>query len=474
MNGAATLSDVALLIPELILVGMALALILAARRIQTTPLAAVGTVLAALAAALASGWMLSWGTQTGFGGMITLDGYSQFFKVLIAATLALAALLSVRTIDRDQVPRAEYHALLLLASTGMMLAVSALDLLTLYLGLELMTLCSYILVGITVERPTSNEAAIKYFLLASFASALLLYGISLTYGATGATDFATIASVLVERGLGGNPLLLVAMGLVTVGLAFKIAAVPLHAWAPDAYQGASAPVAAFLAAGSKAAGLAALGRVGLVAFGSQANVLSVVLLGLAALSILVGSIVALSQTDMKRLLAYSSIAHAGYALLGLIAGTPEGVSATMTYAFFYVFMTLGAFGVVIALGERGENLDGYQGLAAQRPGTAALMLLFLLSLTGIPPTAGFAAKFVVILSAVRAGHIALAVLAVACSVVSAFIYMRVAVLMYMREPRDPAPSRFPVAVSAALAVAALVTLLGGISPGTFTRWAVSP
>ena len=204
------------------------------------------------------------------------------------------------------------------------------------------------------------------------------------------------------------------------------------------------------------------------------NVLSVVLLGLAALSILVGSIVALSQTNMKRLLAYSSIAHAGYALLGLIAGTPEGVSATMTYAFFYVFMTLGAFGVVIALGERGENLDGYQGLAAQRPGTAALMLLFLLSLTGIPPTAGFAAKFVVILSAVRAGHIALAVLAVACSVVSAFIYMRVAVLMYMREPRDPAPSRFPVAVSAALAVAALVTLIGGISPGSFTRWAVSP
>ena len=469
-----TLSDVALLIPELILVGMALALILAARRIQTTPLAVVGTVLAALAAALASGWMLSWGTQTGFGGMITLDGYSQFFKVLIAATLALAALLSVRSIDRDQVPRAEYHALLLLASTGMMLAVSALDLLTLYLGLELMTLCSYILVGITVERPRSNEAAIKYFLLASFASALLLYGISLTYGATGATDFATIASVLVERGLGGNPLLLVAMGLVTVGLAFKIAAVPLHAWAPDAYQGASAPVAAFLAAGSKAAGLAALGRVGLVAFGSEANVLSVVLLGLAALSILVGSVVALSQTDMKRLLAYSSIAHAGYALLGLIAGTPEGVSATMTYAFFYVFMTLGAFGVVIALGERGENLDGYQGLAAQRPGTAALMLLFLLSLTGIPPTAGFAAKFVVILSAVRAGHIALAVLAVACSVVSAFIYMRVAVLMYMREPRDPAPSRFPVAVSAALAVAALVTLLGGISPDSFTRWAVSP
>ena len=472
MKGAATLSDVALLVPELILVGMALVLILTARRIQTTPVASVGTVLAALAAAVAAGWTLSGGVQTGFSGMITVDGYSQFFKVLIAATLALAALLAVRSIDREGIPRAEYHALLLLASTGMMLAVSALDLLTLYLGLELMTLCSYILVGIRVERPASNEAAIKYFLLASFASALLLYGISLTYGVTGATDFAGIASALVEQG--SNPLLLPAIGLVTVGIAFKIAVVPLHAWAPDAYQGASAPVAAFLAAGSKAAGLAALGRVGLVAFGSEADVLSAVLLGLAALSILVGSVVALSQTDMKRLLAYSSIAHAGYALLGLIAGTPEGVSATMTYAFFYVFMTLGAFGVVIALGERGENLDGYQGLAAQRPGLAALMLLFLLSLTGIPPTAGFVAKFVVILSAVRAGHVALAVLAVACSVVSAFIYMRVAVFMYMREPRDPAPSRFPPAVSAALGVAALVTLIGGISPGSLTLWAVSP
>ncbi len=472
MKGAATLSDVALLVPELILVGMALVLILTARRIQTTPVAAVGTVLAALAAAVAAGWTLSGGAQTGFSGMITVDGYSQFFKVLIAATLALAALLAVRSIDRDGIPRAEYHALLLLASTGMMLAVSALDLLTLYLGLELMTLCSYILVGIRVERPASNEAAIKYFLLASFASALLLYGISLTYGVTGATDFTAIAAALVEQG--SSPLLLAAIGLVTVGIAFKIAVVPLHAWAPDAYQGASAPVAAFLAAGSKAAGLAALGRVGLVAFGSEADVLSAVLLGLAALSILVGSVVALSQTDMKRLLAYSSIAHAGYALLGLIAGTPEGVEATMTYAFFYVFMTLGAFGVVIALGERGENLDGYQGLAAQRPGTAALMLLFLLSLIGIPPTAGFVAKFVVILSAVRAGHMALAVLAVACSVVSAFIYMRVAVFMYMREPRDPAPSRFPVAVSAALGVAALVTLIGGISPGGLTLWAVSP
>ena len=356
----------------------------------------------------------------------------------------------------------------------MMLAASAMDLLIVYLGLELMTLCSYVLVGITRNRAISNEAAIKYFLLASFASALLLYGISLSYGVTGATDYVAIASAVSEGSLGSHPLLLVGVVLVAVGLAFKIAAVPFHSWAPDAYQGASAPVAAFLAAGSKAAGLAALGRVCLVAFAPELRIWSVILIGLAALSMDAGSLLALSQTNMKRLLAYSSIAHAGYALLGLIPGTPSGASATMTYAFVYAFMTLGAFGVVIGLGEPGEDLAGYKGLASTAPGTAALMFLFLLSLTGIPPTAGFAAKFAVILSVVRGGHVGLAVLAVVCSVVSAFFYLRVAVLMYMTEPQGLAPGRLPVAVSAALAVAALVTILGGMFPETFTAWTVPP
>ena len=472
MNGA--MSDLGLLVPELILTGMTLVLMLAARRIRNTSVALVATVAAAIAAGLASGWVLQAGTRTGFGGMIVVDSYSQFFKVLIAATLALAALLAVRSLDADHVPRGEYHALLLLASTGMMLAVSARDLLPLYLGLELMTLCAQILVGIRVDRPASSEAAMKYFLLGSFASALLIYGISLTYGITGTTDFAGIAKALSNQSQGSNLLLLMAVGLVASGLAFKIAAVPLHAWAPDAYQGASAPVAAFLAAGSKAVGLAALGRVCLTVYGSESHVLSVILAALAGLSILVASITALAQSDMKRLLAYSSIAHAGYALLGLIAGTREGASATMTYAFFYVFMTLGAFGVVEALGKRGERLEGYRGLAAQRPGAALLMLLFLMSLTGIPPTAGFTAKFMVILSAVRAGYVVLAVLAVACSVVSAFFYMRVAVLMYMNPPQELAPSSFPIAIFASVTLAALVTLIGGISPGSLAHWTVAP
>lgn len=466
--------DLVALVPELILVVMALVLMLAARRIREGQWAFAGTVLAGSAAVLAAAWAPSSEAHTGFGGMLAVDGYSQFFKVLIGAILILVALVSTGRQGAGRAQRGEYHVLLLLAAVGMMFAGSAADLIPLYLSLELITICSFILVGIRVDKPTSNEAAIKYFLVGSFASALLLFGISLTYGLTGTTNYADIAAALTEPGGVSQPFLLVAIGLIAAGLAFKIAAVPFHAWAPDAYQGASAPVAGFLAAGSKAAGMAALGRVFWVAFGSEARTLSIILVGLAALSIVVGSIVIVSQTNMRRLLAYSSIVHAGYALLGLISGTPEGVAATMTYVFFYVFMTLGAFGVVIALGERGETLDGFTGLAAQRPGIAALMLLFLLSLTGIPPTAGFAAKFVVITSAVQADQIALAVLAVGCSVITAFVYMRVAVLMYMKEPEAPAPAPLPLAVSAALAVAALVILVGGIFPGSLAPWVVAP
>jgi NADH-quinone oxidoreductase subunit N len=467
-------TDLIVLAPELVLVGMALALILVARHVRSARLGAIWVVVAA-AAAILSGCLFAGGvSRTAFAGAIAGDGYAQFFHVLFAATLALTALLSVRHLEAERVPPAEYYSLLLLAATGMMLAAAAADLLILYLGLELTTLCSYLLVGITRERFLSNEAAIKYFLLGSFASALLLYGIALSYGVTGATDFPALASAVQERSLTEHPLLLVGVALVAVGLAFKIAAVPFHTWAPDAYQGAMTPVAAFLAAGSKAAGLAVLGRVCLVAFAPEQRIWSDILLGLAILSMAVGSLLAVAQTNMKRLLAYSSIAHAGYALMGFIPGTPDGASATMTYAFIYAFMTLGAFGIVIGLGERGEDLEGYRGLAATSPRVAALMFLFLLSLTGIPPTAGFVAKFSVILSAISAGYVVLAVVAVLCSVVSAFFYLRVAVLMYMTEPQGSAPTRFPVAVSAALAVAAFVTIIGGIFPGTLATWTTPP
>jgi NADH-quinone oxidoreductase subunit N len=466
--------DLLIVAPELVLVAVALALILGARHVRRAQAAAASVVVAAAATLWAVWASSSEAPKIGFGGTIASDGYAQFFLVLFAATLALAALFSVKHLEQEQIPPAEFCALLLLASTGMMLSASAVDLLILYLGLELTILCSYILVGITRDRPASNEAAIKYFLLGSFASALLLYGIGLVYGVTGATDFASIAVAAAERSPGRDPLLLVGVALVVGGLAFKIAAVPFHAWAPDVYQGASAPVAAFLAAGSKAAGLAAIVRVSVTAFAPEQQILSNILVGLAALSLVVGSLLAVAQSNMKRMLAYSSIAHAGYALLGLIPGTAEGASATMTYTFVYAFMTLGAFGVVIALDRRGEELAGYRGLAFTAPVTAGLMLLFLLSLTGIPPTAGFSAKFAVILAAVRGGYVVLAVLAVICSVVSAFFYLRVAVLMYMTEAEGSTPARIPAAVSAALAVAAGVTIIGGIFPDTFAAWTVPP
>ncbi|AMY06943.1 NADH-quinone oxidoreductase subunit N [Luteitalea pratensis] len=465
--------DLLVLLPELVLAGVGLVLIVAARRITRAGVAAGLAIVAAAVAAFAG---LAMDVPTmGFGGTVTTDGYAVFFKLLFAANLALVALLSVRHFDAERVRPAEYHALLVLATTGMMLTASAVEFLMLYLGLELMSLCAYVLVGITRDKAVSNEAAMKYFLLGSFASALLLYGISLVYGVTGATDFATIAAHLKAGTASGaqapSPLLGIAVALIVAGLAFKIAAVPFHAWAPDAYEGASTPVAGFLAAGSKAAGLAALGRVCMVAFVSEQGVWSSIMVVLAVLSMTVASLLALAQTSMKRMLAYSSVAHAGYALLGLIAGTADGASATMTYAFVYAFMTLGAFGIVVGMGERGETLDGYRGLAATTPWTAWLMFLFLLSLTGIPPTAGFAAKFGVILSAVQSGHLVLAVVAVLCSIVSAFFYLRVAVLMFMSDVQTPAPGRFPAAVSAAVVLAAFVTIVGGIFPGTFAVWA---
>jgi NADH-quinone oxidoreductase subunit N len=464
--------DLALLVPEIVLVAAALLLLVIARRLERARGAAAFVVAVAVGAA---GLGLSLSPRiSGFGGLLAGDGYSRFFDVLFLVTLAIAVLLSVRSVDSETVRPGEFYALLLLAATGMLLAASASDLIVLYLGLELMTLCSYVLVGITREKKESIEGAVKYFLLGSFASALLLYGIALTYGVTGATEFESIASSIEGRGLSGNPLLLGGILLVVFGLAFKIAAVPFHAWAPDAYQGASAPVAAFLASGSKAAGLAALVRVCMVGFAPERGLWSSALVALAALSIFLGSLLALSQTNMKRLLAYSSISHAGYALLGLIAGTPDGAAATMTYAFLYAFMTLGAFGIVVALEKRGEDLASYHGLAKTNPGTAALLFLFLLSLTGIPPTAGFVAKFAVILAAVGQGHVGLAVLAVLCSVVSAFFYLRIAVHMYMTEPSGEAPGRFPAAISAALVVAAVVTIIGGVFPAALAAWTAPP
>jgi NADH-quinone oxidoreductase subunit N len=340
-------------------------------------------------------------------------------------------------------------------------------LIVLFLGLELMTLSTYVLIGIRRDSLRSNEAAIKYFLLGGFSTAFLLYGIALIYGLTGTTQLDSIAAFVADPASEGGVLLVLPVTLLVVGFGFKISAAPFHMWAPDVYEGAPTAVTAFLSVGSKVAGFAALGRVLTVAFGPVPELWTALLVVLAVLSIGVGSILALTQTNIKRMLAYSSIAHAGYALLGVIAGGRDGLTSMMVYLFIYGLMNLGAFSIVIALrseGVVGENLDDFQGLAKLHPMMSALMLVFMFSLAGIPPTAGFVAKFSVFMAVIRAGYTPLALIGVVFSVVSAFFYLRVVVLMYMKEPRLEVPVSTSLPLKIVLATTAAAIVLLGVYP----------
>jgi NADH-quinone oxidoreductase subunit N len=391
--------DIRPVAPELVIICIALILILLDLMVKKKEIVAfAGVVGTALALYLSFKIYALIGSQTTFGGMFIIDRYSNFFKLIFYVNVILTIGISVRYMALERSSFGEYYALLLLATSGMMIIASALDLIVLYLGLELMSLSIYILVGFLRNDMRSNEAALKYFLLGGFSSALLVYGISIIYGLTGTTDIKDIAAFINEYGLADNRILLLSMVLFAVAFGFKLAAVPFHMWAPDAYEGAPTSITAFMSVGAKAAGFAALGRVFLIAFSSIKVEWSTVLIPLAILSMCVGNIVAISQTNIKRMLAYSSIAHAGYALLGIIAGTGGGLSSMMNYMFIYTFMNIGAFAVVIMLrseGFRGEDLSDYEGLAQSHPLTSALMLVFMFSLTGIPPTAGFVAKFYV-------------------------------------------------------------------------------
>ena len=391
------------------------------------------------------------------------------FSALITALIALAALLScalaISYLAEVRINHGEYYALLLLATAGMMLMVSAVDFLTVFLGLELMSIPIYVLAGFDRRRLRSNESALKYFLIGSFASALLLYGMALLYGTTGSTSFAVI-----RHGFDpANPIALVGLGLVIVGFAFKISAAPFHQWTPDVYEGAPSAVTAFMSVTVKIAAVATLLRLVALAFGPLDQTLTQVLWGLAALTIVVGNVMAVIQDNIKRLLAYSSIAHAGYLLVGFVTGTAEGYSAVVFYLLAYVFMNLGAFAVVVALAQRGqdcERIESFAGLAQSRPGLAALMTLFMLSLAGIPGTVGFIAKFTIFAAAVNAGVIWLTLLGLLASVVSVYYYLRLPVLMYMREPSEDAAAPREVSSGEALVLGfcALAVVLLGFFP----------
>jgi len=396
-----------------------------------------------------------------FGGMFISDNFSAYFKLIFLINVILIVLISLKYMAKSEADYGEYYSLVLFSTVGMMLMASAKNLIVLYLGLELMALSTYVLAGIKKRDVRSNEAALKYFLLGAFSSALLLFGMSLLYGLTTSTDIYQISSFLKTKAV--TPALLVSMIFVIAAFAFKIAAAPFHMWAPDVYEGAPTSVTAFLSVGPKAAGFAVIGRVFYIAFGSVQTDWTAMFIGLSILTMAVGNILAIVQVNIKRMLAYSSIAHAGYALLGIIAGTGEGLSAMMVYLLIYAFMNIGAFAIVILFDNR-EEIGQYAGLSKSHPIAAAMMLVFMFSLTGIPPTAGFIGKFNLFAAAVHAGYTWLVVVAVIFSVISAFYYLRVIMNMYMKPATHEASVTSSPGLWVALFVAVVAVLIIGILP----------
>ncbi len=460
-------ADFAHLAPELVLTAGALLVLLAdafvSRERRGPVLGLALLVVAATGAALASvgapGVSIS-------RGLLSIDAFALYVKGVTLAAAAVTLLMSGSYLAEEGLPAGSYAFLILCATLGMLVMASGRELVTLFIGLETVAVAFYILAGFLKPNPKSNEAAVKYFLLGAFSLGILLYGMSLLYGLTGSTHLAAIAAAVSDPEAVNRPLLLTGVILVAAGMAFKVAAVPFHMWAPDVYEGAPTPVTAFRSGGSKAAALAMLLRLLVEGVPSMVAEWRTLLAVMAVLSMVVGNIAALWQTNLKRLLAYSSIAHAGYLLIGVVAATPRGLAATLLYLGVYALMQLGAFGVLVFLRRQdvaGEDLDDVNGLFARRPAAAVAMLVFLLSLGGIPPTAGFMGKFWLFGAAVEAGYAWLAVMGVLASVVSLFYYLRIVVAMWTRPAAGPEPRMRP-ALAAVLLLMAVGTLGLGLYP----------
>jgi NADH-quinone oxidoreductase subunit N len=402
-----------------------------------------------------------------FSGAIAIDGFSVFFEALILIAAGFTILMSLDYASETRLPGAEYYSLLLFATLGMMLMAVGGDLIVIFVGLETMSIAIYVLAGLRRNDPRSNEAALKYFLLGAFSTGFLLYGIALTYGATGSIKLEAIRHAL-EGASSVNPLLLLGIALLLIGFGFKVAAVPFHMWTPDVYEGAPTPVTAFMAVGVKLAAFAAFLRVFMVHFGPVSVDWAWVLWVIAAITMTTGNLIALVQTNIKRMLAYSAIAHAGYILVGMTAVDAHAGASVLYYLLAYAFTNLGAFSVVVALERTGEPSDlisDYRGLAERRPVLAAAMAIFLFSLTGVPPLAGFVSKFYIFSAALSAGLVWLVIIAVLNSVIAAYYYIYVVVAMYMQEDGVAVPSiTAKPALAAAIALAALGTILIGIYP----------
>jgi NADH-quinone oxidoreductase subunit N len=433
---------------------------------QRVPIGALGLI--GLAGAAVSSVLL-WGQRATSFGVVVADDVGLFVNLVLIGVGVLTIIYASGTLERDGLPAGEFYALVLFALAGMMLMATAADLLVMFLALEVFSLAIYVLTGLRRRVAISAEGAFKYFLLGGFSSAFFLYGIAFSFGLAGSTHLDTVGRTIAAQSMAGNPLWLVALGLLLVGLGFKVAAVPFHMWTPDAYEAAPSIVTGFMSTAVKAAAFVAFVRVCLSTFEPLRTYWIPVLWGLALCTMILGTIVGVAQTSFKRMLAYSSIAHGGYLLVALTAASDTGKGALLFYLLVYAITNLAAFAVIAMLGSdeapRDEVKD-YAGLWHSRPLMAVLLAVFLLSLGGFPPMAGFVAKWYVFTAAIRAGQYVLAVVGVLTSVVSVFFYLRVVVMMFMTERTEPEP---PVTLAlpavAALVLSALALLYLGILPG---------
>ncbi len=461
-------------LPEIVLLLAACTLIMIdlickGRRVELIAGLSILTILVVAALTLGLALHTTFGTDPVYNHMFIADPFSVFFKILFYIATIISILFSGNYLKNEGQFLSEYFIILLFALCGMMIMASATDLISVYVGLELLALSLYVLTGFLKHNERSNESALKYLILSAVATCLMLYGVSLFYGLTGTTQLGKIAAILDGSNASTDSAYVLASLFLIAGFAFKIAAVPFHMWAPDVYEGAPTPITAFMSVAPKAAGFAVLLRIFNQALPQLSDIWLPVLATIALASLTIGSLVALVQTNIKRLLAYSSIAHAGFALLGLVAGGESGTASVMLYLLIYAFMNLGIFAVVIAMQKaqgRGELIEDFTGLSKQHPVIALLMLLFLFSLTGIPPTAGFMAKLYIILALVNSGYILLAVAAVLFSAIAAFFYLRIVMLMYMREPNQNIELHLSPGFRFSLAVTGIATLGVGLMP----RW----
>lgn len=464
--------DFKLILPEIILCVFAIFILILdpflsrGRKILTAHLAWIAIVLAFLAS------LRLWDFQeTTFSQMFLVDNYATFFKFIFLVGSFLIIFASMNYLRREEILHGEYFSLILFSTLGMMLLASGFDLIVIFLGLEIMSISLYVLAGFKRSDLNSNEASLKYFLMGAFATGFLLYGIVMIYGSVGSTNLEQIIKSIAFGEAGPNILVWAGAGLLLVGFGFKIAAVPFHMWVPDVYQGAPTPVTAFISAGPKAAGFAALLRVFLFSFVTIKLDWIMIVWIMAALTMTVGNIIAIAQSDIKRMLAYSSIAHAGYVLVALVAGGATGISSALFYLLAYTFMNIGAFTVVIALGKKGrENtgLDDYSGLGSRSPLLAVLMTVFMLSLAGFPPTAGFMGKFYVFSAAIKSGFVGLVIIAVINSLVSIYYYLRVVVIMFMHPPKtETGTETEKINVAFGVALVLLISIWGVLQMGIF-------